>query len=157
MEYIFYLGLMGLVIYLFKNHKHGMIFFVKWAIVICVGFSLLAWAWVTFDDRKKKNEQEGVTVSVEYNATSKCSHPYSLYVTFKNETKRSVNKISFGFEAYQEGYSDNLVSSSYESSTKILEPKTEYSNCWKAPQLSRDVPTSSIIWSGDVRYVDFQN
>lgn len=87
-----------------------------------------------------------------------CPEAYPLFVGFRNESTRTVLKISFSLEARVPGYSTNIAHWETYSHDRITKPNTGWGLCYN-PALERGQPTRnlrSLEWGVKVWSVAFE-
>jgi hypothetical protein len=122
-----------MIILLFKFPKQTLFISVG-LILLCI---ILWWALITIPDNRQKNIMEGinknVNITVSY-SLSDCNPGFPLLVTIKNNSNKTITKVSWEVNIYIPGFSKDI--SGYDNrydSDKILRPGEIWLSCYKLP------------------------
>lgn len=112
----------------------------------------------TDQDAKYKADQASVTITATYDPAD-CRNPkYPIQVTIVNSSStRTVKTVTFDLEAYEEGRSDNLVSSTdgtFKESTRVVRPGVTKTTCWSLPSFTRAV-SNGVSFRANKEFVNF--
>jgi hypothetical protein len=106
--------------------------------------------------------RDAVTVTVRYD-TKSCSKEFPLFVTIKNGSNKTVEKVSWNIDAYKQGYSNNVVDYGYSSeystpysSDKILNSGQGHAVCYKVPALTGTLEPQNLNWSAVRKSINFE-
>jgi hypothetical protein len=81
-----------------------------------------------------------VTIAAEYNPT-KCRSDSPILVTINNGTSKTVKSVTFRLQAFEDGRSDDLISSldSDSVATQVIQPAGTRDSCWRLGGFKRKV------------------
>jgi hypothetical protein len=105
--------------------------------------------------KEEKARVAKVAVTVTHNVVS-CSEKYPLRIHIKNNSSKTVEKVTWVNAAHAPGRSSNLVVSwdSDSSSDRILQPYKSVTLCGRVPKLTRKENPASLIWTARTTRVE---
>lgn len=125
-------------------------------ILLCI---LLWYQYITIPERNRKAINDSVSVTISY-SVALCNHGYPLSVTVKNNSHKTITKVSWDVNIYISGYSTDISGwpNNY-SSDKILRPGESWSSCYKLPSNlnAKNHDPSSLKYEISNKYVHFQD
>ena len=127
--------------------------------VVGIGATYL---YLDAENNNRKKQRDAVTVTVRYD-TKSCSKEFPLFVTIKNGSNKTVEKVSWNIGAYKQGYSNNVVDYGYYSeystlysSDKILNSGQGHAVCYKVPALTGTLEPQNLNWSAVRKSINFE-
>lgn len=122
-----------------------------------------AYIWQQGEGRKRA--RASVEVSVRYDVSA-CSSSFPLLVTYRNGSRRTVEKIIYDIGGFTPGYSDVVLQDDYKTD-RIIPPGQTYGECWSVPRAyfgasearvtALTLAPASAQWRITSRYVTFQS
>jgi len=131
----------GFLFFLFRFPKQTL---------VLIGLLFLAcfilWqAFIGGPEQERKAIENAVSVELSFN-TSVCSEKYPLFVKITNNSRKTIDKVTWYLNIYVPGYSTDLsgYNDNY-SCDKILKPGEVYTLCYMLPSsLDNGHPPSSL-------------
>lgn len=93
-------------------------------VLIILAVALMFWL-----DRKEREVEDKVKITVEYNPDKCLKDIAPLLVTFENTSDRTVEYISYDISIYRKGYSSDISENSHYWTDKIMKPNDVYWEC----------------------------
>jgi len=150
--------IIGLVVLILLVVSAGFRKFAGIFVLIAVIGGVIYWQY----QENEEKQRDAVTVTVRYD-TKSCSKEFPLFVTIKNGSNKTVEKVSWNIGAYKQGYSNNVVDYGYYSeystlysSDKILNSGQGHAVCYKVPALTGTLEPQNLNWSAVSKGINFE-
>ena len=125
--------------------------------VLVLGAGIFAWT------RHQDNERAQIQAQVLY-APAACPAGKPMSVTFTNNAREVLERITFSINARMPGYSSTVTPYTYKqyASDKILQPGETFSACYAEPVMAKksngvSLEPEKLEWSATVDNVYFSN
>jgi hypothetical protein len=132
--------------------------------LVIVLLSIILW-WIYIETPQKQRDalNKSVVVGVVYSVSS-CKHGLPLLVSIKNNSYKTVAKVSWYISIYIPGYSTDISGSNNRySSDKILKPGEALTSCYALPlHIEADIKAknkdlSALRYVISNKYIEFED
>jgi hypothetical protein len=134
--------------------------FLKWTALIVFGLVIIVIGGIWTDNYWNETlPKSQVQVQMQSTWQDKCDDPFPLFVAIVNNSRRTVERVTFWPVAKRPGHSTDLVEYSARdySTDKILKPGEGYAQCWAVPPLSdKSADWRTLEWSVGPVSVQFE-
>jgi len=156
LEYLIILVIIiGLLVLFIKFFKQ-MLIICGVLIIVC---GTLWYLYITIPEQKRKAVVDSVSVTVAFSISS-CSVDHPLIVAIKNNSTKTVTKVSWELKVYKPEYSTDIAGyDNHYFSDKILKPREVHALCYKLPSTleAKNLDSSLLEYEIPYKYVDFKD
>lgn len=123
---------------------------------ILVGLAALVVSGFWASGELAKVERSRIAIVVRYDTTGGCEPTHPLLISFKNNSNKTLNYVSFSVHGKRPGYSRDAYSDYLLSSDKILPPGSVHFGCWGIRSYQEPDEPLGLEWAAEVSTVSFE-